>query len=107
MGLQRCERNMRLRHNLVSLGLAGALACGGVAIATAITSDSMALATTRSGVLVTNQSSQLEELGIRHIDNNSDDMSTVSLAGLEVEIELPKELVAPIEPYVESRGSTA
>jgi len=98
---------MRLRHTLVSLGLVGALAAGGVAIASAITSDSMALTITTSTALVTNRSSQLEELGIRHIDNNSDDMGTLSLAGLEVEIELPKELVAPIKFNVETRGSTA
>jgi len=103
----RRERNIGLRHTLVSLSLVGAVAVGGVAIASAITSDSMAQAPTTSAVLITNQSSQLEELGIRHIDNNSDDMGTLSLAGLEVEIELPKELVAPIKFNVETRGSTA
>jgi len=92
---------------LVSLGLVGALAAGGVAIARAITSDSMALTITTSTALVTNRSSQLEELGIRHPDNNSDDISPVSLAGLEVEIELPREVVVPIEPNAETRGSSA
>jgi len=92
---------------LVSLGLVGALAAGGVAIASAITSDSMALTITTSTALVTNRSSQLEELGIRHPDNNSDDISPVSLAGLEVEIELPREVVVPIEPNAETRGSSA
>ena len=106
-GLQTYERNMRLRHTLVSLGLVGALAFGGVAIASAITSDSMALTATTSNALDTNRFSQLEELGVRHPDNNSDDMSPVSLAGLEVEIELPKEDVVPIEPSAETRGWTA
>lgn len=103
----RRERKMRLRHTLVSLALVGALSVGGVAIASALTSDSMVLANTTGAALVTSRSSQLDEVGIRHVDDNSDDMSTVSLAGIEVEIELPKELVDPIEPNVETRCSMA
>jgi hypothetical protein len=98
---------MRLRHTLVSLGLVGAVAVGGEAIANVIASDSMALTTTTSNALITSRFSQLEESGVRHPDNNSDDMNPASLSGLEAEIELPKEVVVPIEPNVEIRGSTA
>jgi hypothetical protein len=98
---------MRLRHTLVSLGLVGAVAVGGEAIANVIASDSMALTTTTSNAFITSRFSQLEESGVRHPDNNSDDMNPASLSGLEAEIELPKEVVVPIEPNVEIRGSTA
>ena len=98
---------MRLRHALISLGLVGALVTGGAAIASAIRSDSMSQAiTTRSGP-ITNRPLQSDEQFAHHLDNNSDDMAAVSLAGLEVEIELPKDLVEPIEPRVESSGAMA
>ena len=93
---------MRLRHTLVSLGLVGALACGWAATASVVTSDSMSQAVTTRSALVTNGSSQLDELGAQHRDNNSDDIAAVALSGLAVEIELPRELVVPTEPGVEA-----
>jgi len=45
-------------------------------------------------------------LGANRLDANSDDIPLISLAGLEVEIELPEELVKPIEARVEARGVT-
>jgi hypothetical protein len=89
---------MRLRHTLACLGLAGVLVTGGAATARVITSDLMSKAITGPHV---------DEAFIRHADNNGDDIGVVSLAGLEVQIELPKELVEPIEPVRASSAVTA
>jgi len=96
---------MRLRHTLASLGLASSLACGVVGIGSAVTSDAMSPATGGTA-LATNAHSPRDELGANRLDANSDDIPLISLAGLEVEIELPEELVKPIEARVEARGVT-
>ena len=57
--------------------------------------------------LATNRPSQPEEVVAHHRDDNSDDTALVSLAGLEVEIELPKELMEPIEARTEAPGAMA
>ena len=69
-----------------------------------MTSDAMTTqAITASGAYPTNGSSQRDEVGAGHYDENADDIAVVSLAGLEVEIELPEELVAP---HKAQRGGT-
>jgi hypothetical protein len=89
---------MRLRHALVSLGLAGALLTGTAAFANAVTSDSIVQAITIGSGPTTHRSSQPDETWTHHLDNNIDDRAPVSLTGLEAEIEVPKDLVEPIEP---------
>ncbi len=89
---------MRLRHTLACLGLAGALVTGGAATASAIASDSMSQAITGRSGSITIQSPHLDESFVHHADDNGDDIGAVSLAGLEVQIELPKDLVEPIVP---------
>ncbi len=91
---------------MASLGLASSLACGMVAIASAVTSDAMSPAISGGTALGTNGSSPRDESVAHNLDDNSDDMPLVSSAGLEVEIELPKELVEPIEARVEAPGVT-
>ncbi len=98
---------MRLRNTLVSLGLVGALACGWAATASVVTSDSMSQAITARSAVVTNRSSQLDELGAHHRDDNSDDIVAVSLSGLAVEIELPKEIGDPTGRSVEAPNVSA
>ncbi len=49
----------------------------------------------------------VDEAFIHHADNNGDDIHAVSLTGLEVQIELPKNLVEPIEPVGVSPAATA
>jgi hypothetical protein len=91
---------------MASLGLASSLACGMVAIASAVTSDAMSPAISGGTALGTNGFSPRDESVAHNLDDNSDDMPLVSSAGLEVEIELPKELVEPIEARVEAPGVT-
>src|SRR5664280_1412997 len=97
---------MRLRNTLVSLGLVGALACGWAATASVVTSDSMSQAITARSAVVTNRSSQLDELGAHHRDDNSD-IAAVSLSGLAVEVELPKEIGDPTGRSVEAPNVSA
>ena len=86
---------MRIRHSLVAIGLVGSLACGWAATANVITSDSMSKALTARSVLISNRSPQHDEVGVHHLDDNGDDITAVSLSGLAVEVQLPKDLETP------------
>ncbi len=98
---------MRIRHALVSLGLAGALACGGSAIANAMTSDSLAQAAAPTGTGVTSHAALVDEPSAGHVDGSGDDVAVVSSLGLEGDIEMPRELMEPIEARPHPPGSTA
>lgn len=91
------NRNMRIRHSLVAIGLVGSLACGWAATANVITSDSMSKALTTRSALISNRSPQHDEVGVHHLDDNGDDITAVSLSELAVEVQLPKEL-EPLPP---------
>jgi hypothetical protein len=84
---------MNFRHSIASIGLVGALACGLAATASVVTSDSMSNAVTAGGVL--HRSLWLDEVGAHHSDDNGDDITAISLNGLAVEIELPRETELP------------
>ncbi len=84
---------MNLRHSIASLGLVGALACGLIATTSVVTSDSMSNGMTAGSILY--QSSQRDEAGAPHNDDNGDDITTISVNGLTPEIELPRESELP------------
>ncbi len=98
---------MRIRHSLVAIGLVGSLACGWAATANVITSDSMSKALTTRSTLISNWSLQLDESGPHHLDDNGDDITAVSLSGLAVEVQLPKELETPIHPSRQEPSASA
>jgi hypothetical protein len=55
----------------------------------------MSKAVTSPSLLVTHQSTQTDDLKALHPDSYGDDVKAVSLVGLAVEVELPRELDAP------------
>ncbi len=83
---------MNLRHSIASLGLSGALACGLVAMASVVASDSMSNALMGSTI---HRPYRRDEVGPQHNDDNSDDINAISLAGLAVEVEVPREIEPP------------
>lgn len=85
-------QTVNLRHSIATLGLAGALACGLAATASVVASDSMSNALTGSG---THRPYQRDEAGAQHNDDNGDDIKAISLAGLAVEVDLPREIQPP------------
>jgi len=97
---------MRTRHALVSLGLAGVLVCGGSALASAATSDSLSTGTTSAAVPAAGRLQPIDEASALHLDDNGDDISKGAFVGLEVEVEAPRELVEPVESGVEFPGVT-
>jgi hypothetical protein len=98
---------MRIRHSLVAFGLVGSLACGWAATANVITSDSMSKALTARSALIGYRSPQLDEMGAHHLDDNGDDVTPVSISGLAVEVQLPKELEMPTQPSGEEPSASA
>jgi len=65
----------------------------------------MSFAHITGSAVAANGPTQLDESVARQRDDNMDDHAVGSLTGLEVEIELPKELVEPIDRVVDIRGS--
>ncbi|MGO8872652.1 MAG: hypothetical protein ACLQPH_14865 [Acidimicrobiales bacterium] len=90
---------MSLRHTLASLCFAGSLACGGLAIANVITSDVMSQAVMVSSGNAPHRTPPIDEHSpSRQPDDNSDDVTAISLAGLAVEVEIPKAISEPTGP---------
>ena len=98
---------MRRRRAVLALCLVGAVACGEGAIAVTMMGDSASGSTATNSGLVITGAAWSDEFSARHLDDNSDDTSPVSLAGLEVEVELPEELVTPLRHHLGPAATTA
>jgi hypothetical protein len=73
------------------------------ATASVVASDSMSNAVTAGSA--PHRPLQRDEVGAHHSDDNSDDITAISLNGLAVEIELPRETELPPESAFEISNS--